>query len=325
MSDPSTLPPPETPPGVPPPKTPPPEGPLLVIPPPKDNERNPFYYFYLWGLDLDNTILISAAKGFVVWLAINRKYYVNWQSTDAYDALMATKVPLETINSVQNQAAVLECYPVEHLDDDIVHNYRRMVGEGRARGLDMDPASAFSMFAKAQEYILARGQEVARVWYLSATGLTTLIFAVVLNYAWLHSGAIKAAYGENAYYILLGACGGAFGAFFSILSRVGSTPLDPSAGRLLHWLEGVGRILVGVFGAIFAQLAVNLHLLLPILSEKGHIGLFMIGMVAGASERLVPTLIESVEMDASKINTPSSDSKASAAPADKKPVSKKTG
>jgi hypothetical protein len=125
----------------------------------------------------------------------------------------------------------------------------------------------------------------------------TGIFVVILAMGWVWREAASSEFGPGPFYVGLGSCVGAIGAFFSILTRVGRTPLDPSAGWQLHWLEGLGRILIGVVGAALAEVAMKLGLALTILSEKGFAGLFLVAFIAGFSERFVHTLIKRVEMD----------------------------
>jgi hypothetical protein len=83
-----------------------------------------------------------------------------------------------------------------------------------------------------------------------------------------------------------------------VLTRLGTNSLDPSAGERLHSLEGGARVVAGAIGAVFAQLAVQLSLILGVLKGFGLPALMFVALVAGASERLVPTIIKKTEDDA---------------------------
>ena len=254
----------------------------------------PVDYKKLWNLD-ESHYLIMASKAYAVWLGKDNN--LDWQTLDAFDVLLSTKVPIEDLNAIYNTVAVLKAYPIGHLDANIQKTFRIMIGEGLARVFEIAPTSASQMLERAREFIVARSQELARVWYLRATGIATAFPAAFLLFGWINRVRFAEYVGDNTSYLLLGCCAGGLGAFLSILTRVGSTPLDPAAGQLLHCLEGVGRITVGILGAAIVQLAVKVGWLLPMLAERGHGGMFLVAIVAGASERLVPTLISRVEMD----------------------------
>ena len=253
-------------------------------------------YYELWGLSQGHDRLIRRSRNYAVW--IDEHGDLAWQTDDELDREIEEKVDAADLKAVYDQAAMLRACSVQHLTDVQRNTVRVMVGEGLGRLFEFDAKGALQMLDKAAGYALARNQEVARMWYLCATGFAAAFFALLLGVGWLYRGSIPNLIGENAFYLSLGSCAGALGAFFSILTRVGTTPLDPSAGWRLHFLEGFGRILVGSLGALFAQIAIKLGLLLTML-DKGHAGLFFVAFIAGASERLVPSLIKKVEIDAS--------------------------
>jgi hypothetical protein len=204
----------------------------------------------------------------------------------------------EKYSEVLNRVATLQGVPVDYLRSDQKTNYRRMLGEGLARCFDEHPDQAMEMLDKASEYVTARNQEVSRVWYLITTGITTAIVLVIGAVFWFWQEKVKGVIGAGAFRMLMGCLFGGIGAFFSILIRIGKTPLDPSAGIRLHIFEGVGRIRVGAFAALLLQLAIRLNLALPAVGQvSGMSAILFVSFIAGASERLAPTFIEHVELD----------------------------
>ncbi|MCI0740785.1 MAG: hypothetical protein L0Y72_17175, partial [Gemmataceae bacterium] len=153
---------------------------------------------------------------------------------------------------------------------------------------------------QAQKYISARNQEAARFWYVmsgfgGAVGilLAWAVLAVWLR-DWLDGGLVDC---------LFGACAGGLGAFLSILTRVGNAKLDVSAGMKLHVLEGLSRIGIGMLGGVLVTIAYTLGLVFSTLAPgtaSRDLLIVLISLVAGVSERLVPTLIKSVEIGAGK-------------------------
>ena len=149
-----------------------------------------------------------------------------------------------------------------------------------------------------QENTRRRNQEIARGWQLTATGASAVVFFVLGCFAWLGRAWLRQKIGDLPFMLLIGACSGAVGALFSILTRLGAIPLDPSAGKSLHKLEGRARILAGAIGAVIAELAVYLSLVLGVLKNFGNPALLFIALIAGTSERLVPTIIKRTETQA---------------------------
>jgi hypothetical protein len=260
---------------------------INAIPAPVDYRKH-------WGLtERDYPIMVTL--DYAVYL--DKDGDLEWETKEEFDKEMRQRLKPEELNGVLNRAAVLRSYPVEHLSEAQRKSFWIMVGEGLARAFEFDPRSALQMFANAGDYGMARNHEVARGWYLSAAGLCAGLFAIVLFLGWEFREEGSLVFGEKALYTGLAACAGAFGAFFSISRRVARAPLDPSAGRRLHWIEGIARIFVGVLGAIIALLAVKAGLVLTVLGDKGFPGLFLIAFVAGFSESLVTTIIKRVEIN----------------------------
>lgn len=88
----------------------------------------------------------------------------------------------------------------------------------------------------------------------------------------------------------------------SLLTRSADIRVAAGAGRTIHCVESVSRIAAGAVEAILACLAVQANLLLGELSAVGGLPLLhLVSVVAGASERLVPSLIARFESTAMTI------------------------
>jgi hypothetical protein len=191
---------------------------------------------------------------------------------------------------VFNRVSELEAIPLEGLSEAAKLAFRTMVAEGVARALDdEDNKSAEKIHNQAEAFVRARLAELARSWYLTTGLFALLLAALVMGLEWFFLRAEVYA----TYAMCLAA--GAAGAAFSLIARIGSFPLDPAAGRRLHTLEAVARVLVGVLGAFLAVLAVKSKLLLAPVAEQGLPSFLLIAFVAGSSERFVPNLVQRVE------------------------------
>jgi len=262
--------------------------------------RNRIDYYKIWGLDADKDHLIMATTDYAVWL--DKEGDLDWETTEGFDALIVEQSATEMISGFLNRAAILQSYPVEHLTSVQRKNFRIMVGEGLARAFDFEENSATQMLDKAAEYGAARNQEIARYWYLCGAVGAATVFLLLLVVALLKADYGIALTGEGKFYIGIGSCVGALGALLSVLLRAGKVPLDPSAGRLLHQLEGGGRIVVGVLSASVIQVAAHIGIVLSVIAQKGHAGMFIIAFAAGFSEQLAHTIIKRVEMTATTTN-----------------------
>jgi hypothetical protein len=253
-------------------------------------------YFEMWGLNQDEDYLIMASRNYVVWLDKNGD--VDWRTTPQWDKKLDAEFKNGELSAVLNQVAELHSYPVRRLTDRKKRSFRVMIGEGLARAFEFDPKNAKEMLTKAGEYALTRNQELARIWYLGAATIATGFVAFFALVGWLLRDDINLIFGTEASRLGFLSCAGAFGSLFSIISRVGRADLDPASGRTLHLVEGCARIVIGVLGSAIVLLAMKVGLILSMLNEKGTSALLLVALVAGASERLVPTVIKQVESSA---------------------------
>jgi hypothetical protein len=100
----------------------------------------------------------------------------------------------------------------------------------------------------------------------------------------------------DVYNIMMGTAVGGLGAWLSIIQRSRRTELDVAAGPLLHHLEGAFRVIAGTLGAFLVALAIQADLINGAKEFlKGLPAIMVVCMVAGTSERLVPSLIEQIE------------------------------
>lgn len=246
-----------------------------------------------WGF-LPIKVLIYATTEMVVFL--DEEFDVDWQTTDEYDEEF-DKIysgSLTDWGNIQNQVSVLHAVPIDFLSQTQRLSFRRMVGEALARGLQGDFGNAKAMLNHAQAFVQARNEEISRTWFLEASSICCiliLIIALIIIYCLKH-GLLNS---DIKFQLAISGSAGALGALLSVFQRLTKIPLDPTAGRKLHYYEGSARILTGVVAGWVSQLAVKLGLVLTILADKGWPAIFIVGFIAGISERFLPSLIKQVE------------------------------
>ena len=197
--------------------------------------------------------------------------------------------------AILNESQYLEALPVSHLTEEQVELYRTIIAQGVARYLaSRDMAGAASTLETARRYIQARDAEVSRVWYV--TGSSYAALAIVALAAFF--GFFRLWIPTEVFQLGLAAAAGSLGAYLSIIARMGTTTMDPSAGRRIHNWEGACRILAGMIGGLLIGLAVKANIVLGVFSAASGNelpALLALCMVAGVSERLVPSFIRHVE------------------------------
>jgi hypothetical protein len=258
-----------------------------------------------WGPVATPNYLIMRDKRFIVYL--DEDDDIDWRLSAEYekeldDRLKESPQTEKSYGAALNRLALLQSVPVRHLGRLTRREYRRLVGEGLARMLDtFDFDNAQSIFDKAEQFVTARNQETARIWYLTGSGGAFVLVLACLAVLGLKQNWWTDNLGPTLFLLLVGTCFGSVGAMLSILQRVGQSPLDPNAGARLHYIEGGVRIFVGMLGATLIALAVRLGLInLEVKSDPDRVILVVfLCIVAGASERLVPSFIQRVEVQAS--------------------------
>ncbi|MDT5063468.1 MAG: hypothetical protein QOH63_3927 [Acidobacteriota bacterium] len=235
--------------------------------------------------------LIQKDREFIVYL--DDEYFVNWVTNGRSYGDYAPD-----FGAIMSRVGYLESTSRGLLSNNQLEALELIIGDGVARLLDdRNSTYATASLDKAEEYLKARTTEHARTWYISAAAAVSA-FALVCGFIfWLLRDWIQGRIGLVAFAVLLGASAGSLGALISIISRMGKIDIDALAGKRIHYFEGGVRIIAGMAGAILVTLAVKANILLGALdsAEKSLPLLLVVAMVAGASERIVPNLIKTVE------------------------------
>jgi hypothetical protein len=105
---------------------------------------------------------------------------------------------------------------------------------------------------------------------------------------------------------------GGMGAFISRALDSGSTPVAATAGRTLHWIEAILRWCIGLTAGLAVWLLVTGNIAgsflngVGIAKNKNTFAMNAIPLLAGASERLLLSLIHSFDDSIAKKQTPQS-------------------
>jgi hypothetical protein len=236
-------------------------------------------------------ILIVVEGNYIVFL--DEEFHVHWWYDSSYGDFA------EGFGDVLARQADLEAASRLLLKKSQFEAFGRLLGESIARLLDdRSLVYATQTLKTAADFLKARSFERARVWFLSATLAGTLIFLVSGAVFWKNKLVILTYFALpiGAADVFLGATMGSLGALISVLLRSNRLQVDPSAGPLVHYFEGAMRVLIGALAGMFFVMAVKSNLLLGTINQSQNVLtiLLVLSIVAGASEQLLPNLINQI-------------------------------
>lgn len=241
--------------------------------------------------EMDIRYLVLEEATFIV--CIDSELDVDWSTNSGFLGLDDKT----RLHEILNRVALLESLPIYSLPEQIRLSYKRMLGEAVARSLSDDYPNAIKALDSAEGFINARNGELARFWYLSAGGGYVIVIALAGLLLWFSRVGAKVLLGDTLFWLTIAAVSGAVGALFSIIMRMGKSNLDCSAGKLLHQLESASRITAGMISAMLIALAVYTDFIFTAFAKTGNkqVVIVLAALIAGASERWAPSLIEHIE------------------------------
>ena len=239
--------------------------------------------------------LIISTKKYIVFLDNDND--LDWKTTDDFDEREETLEQKIGYNEVKNEIDSIECIPTDNLDDKIVISFKKQLGEALVRAFEGDFENGKKMVLHAKEFILKRSVEQSRFMFLTSCGVTALIALVLFIVLWFSRGFSINLLGETVYYSALSCLIGGLGALLSVILRMGKSNLDFNASRKLHYLEGSSRVIAGMISALIIAICIKTGILLPIFSkiDSTHLAMILGGIVAGASERFAPSIINQLD------------------------------
>ncbi len=194
---------------------------------------------------------------------------------------------------------------------------RRLIGEGLVvMFCTQNQAYANAALDTAEKFITQIGRETSRAWYF---GPFFLFFAVSVAI-----GLVLYRHGQMRITTLPLVCSlaGGIGAFISTAIGNERIPCAPTAGRSLHFLEALLRYTIGFAAGLLVWLATSGNIAVGFLNLANSsaspsanpwpgnnlpasiYALIAVTVLAGASERLLPSLIAKFDDSTKGTNTP---------------------
>jgi hypothetical protein len=180
---------------------------------------------------------------------------------------------------------------------DLKMRSKRLLCEALACMLRGDAQGSAEAMEYAREFVNERSPQVSRYWILrnclyvsSAVALASL---VILYFR----ASVTSVIGPTSFALIMSFCAGCVGALLFVVLQLGKQPLVKArAERRLHFVEAVARIVVGGVAGVLLAGVVKLGLFNPFgTTGNGLVGMCLIAMIAGASERLAAGIVTRVE------------------------------
>jgi hypothetical protein len=232
--------------------------------------------------------LIEATEDWIVYL--DEDLFVEWAENEGIE------LDEKSFYAITNMVAYYESISSELLSKRHIRPFRRLLGESVARAYENQSERAEQILEKAKEYLEARSTERAKLWYLFSSGGVVACVSIVILLVKIYYSDFSSWAGPNWADIIIGSLFGPIGAFISIISRSSKISVDAAAGWVMHLIDGLARIFVALLGAMLVAICLKVNLVLGMPSGLDSPRLYLIAfcIIAGASERIVPDLIQKV-------------------------------
>ncbi len=194
--------------------------------------------------------------------------------------------------TIYEEGCELQSNPVlKYFDEDTRYDLGMLLGEAVGAAYNGCDDNAKSLLASAKKYVTSREAEITRRWIVECClcGMGVLAVGFIVQFL----------FGMKLPYVTYGLCGG-FGTAFSVLQSGGKVQFTCVAGRKLVIYEVLAKYLVGIIAAVLMILALETGIIgsLLITETNREVCYILVSVVAGFSERMVPSLLEKIEKKA---------------------------
>lgn len=225
---------------------------------------------------------------------------IDWETSKAFDEKPTPDSSKHL--DILNKSAMLETGMRDDLIKKDKTKIKRQIGEAMARNFYAEYDLADNLLENAADTIKVKNSERSRLYILSSAGFFTLFVLEISIVSILFKKCIICTFSEQFFYLLVATLAGSLGAFFSIVLRLGKVFISSLAEAKLHYIEGMSKIFGGMISALIISLAFQSGLLLSVFNTGNcrNCTMILLAIIAGASERLAPSIIQKVEGETKK-------------------------
>jgi hypothetical protein len=242
--------------------------------------------------------IIGEDKHFIVYL--DDKDIICWDVDKTYKT--SDKKFGKEFGNIENQISFWESNCNRLFNKKESFDYKCLLAEGYARMLDArDDKTANSIIKSTSERIKVQGEQILRQNYLLASFRATCIVIILLIIFIIMKEYIR----KDIYEICLTGFMGGIGGFISSMLRAAHYKPILSYGKRIHRMDGYLRIVYGLIGGAIVAIGVKANIIFGFLDseKKSLFSLYFLGAISGASEQLLPNIInQSGKIYSNKLN-----------------------
>ncbi len=237
---------------------------------------------------------------FLVYLDNNLQVCWN-RTTDVFEN-GSSNANSKDVERILAKAQTIGAMPVPFLTEQQIETRSRIVGESVALALSGDVLAANRTLKDARDFIKEKAVEKARIWTVEGS-LGSFMLLAVLFIGIAVYGPDKIA-GVNLKELSIAAVFGLIGSQFSLLQRVNDLGVAPLSGATPHVVEAFSRIFVGALAGLIMYVVLRAQIFFgfidhdPTNGVSEHWVTWSLVVVAGASERLIPNFMTTIETQA---------------------------
>ena len=233
---------------------------------------------------------------------------VRWKrKTDVFDNGVFDADPMH-VERILAKAQTIGAMPTPFLTAEQREATARIIGEAVALALCGDVRAANQTLKDARNFIKAKAIEKARIWTVEGSLGSFFILAICFSAIANIAPEVKMESPHIIEFIRelsIAAIFGLIGSQFSVLQRVDKLDVAPLAGATPHIVEAFSRIFMGALAGIIMYVILRAQLFFGFIDHKPtgqgipeHWVTWTLVIVAGASERLIPSFMTTIETQA---------------------------
>ena len=199
---------------------------------------------------------------------------------------------------IQNKVSFWEDVSNKLFTKADAYSYKCLLAEAYARILeDRDFKLANEIIERTVYRIQKHGSELLKQAYLLASFFCVLIVILLLAGMVIARNYLLSVISYDSYSIMLTSCFGGIGAFVFTTLRLKNYTPEVIISKRIHQIDGALRIFYGMVSGLIIALGIKSNIVLGFINQIQmtiYLKAFL-GIIAGASEVIIPNLIREIE------------------------------
>lgn len=235
-------------------------------------------------------ILIQASNSYIVY--IDEEGFVEWTYNGKF---VGADTLLDEFGFILNKISYLESLSDKKLTSEQKVVFSRLLGESVARILkEKNDINAIKIITQAEELLNTK----SRTTLIKTAAIFTLFIIAIEAVLWLIKSLNDKQFNHFSifYPYLFFSLSGGIGSFIFLMGRSKSLEIEPSIEVDTYKWEALLRIFYGVISGFVVYLAINSKIILGNINNPQYsITTFLICLISGASEKILPGIVKKVE------------------------------